>query len=355
MTIQEKVAIACGFTEDKSIKGFTSNNKEHCCCMCGNKVQSGVIDKNYSFVSSKNNSLYTFANTSSPFVCQYCLYNSKNYRRILVVDGLSKKIAEQLKSGVLKIEDKILKKAIKTLLEDMKKLVLDLESSNIKPTAPQKTKLKFLQNLEDKEVTSNDLKKIIDSIFNHEILVRFTKNLNLNTFSMQYEKAQDMADFILLSDGTIKAIDTLRGSTNNDIYNILKNPPKAPFIVNIKQQKGSNIVNNVHLLEETVDENYLVINHGYNIYTVKNSDVFSALDDAQRIFKTHRNKNMNISDDVLFNSVSSLDYENWFTKKLRENKLFMYDYMDFINKYDKSVRTVAKIVFNTYLEKKAEK
>lgn len=69
-----------GFTGiDESIKGATKENSRHRCKMCGMIKKEGYIDPKNTLVGAKTNSLYTFRDVSSPFMCGECFFNYKNY------------------------------------------------------------------------------------------------------------------------------------------------------------------------------------------------------------------------------------------------------------------------------------
>lgn len=53
------------------------DNTEHDCMMCGSRHTKGALTVEH--LSDRYNNCYSFADTSSPFVCEYCLYNALNY------------------------------------------------------------------------------------------------------------------------------------------------------------------------------------------------------------------------------------------------------------------------------------
>lgn len=234
---------------DKNINGFVENNEIHVCKMCGYTKKEGYLDPKNSLIGDKTNSLYSFADVSSPFLCAECFYNYKNY-------------AKKLQAG----------------------------------------------------------------------------------------KIGDMADIILFED-RFEEKDFLSGSKDNDLYKIFTNPPKPPFVIMLKKLAGTSIVDMGHTIIPTIDKEVIVVHYGLNKFICPRQKTLQCMQDAMNIIDEFNNKHHKVSDDVLFNRQKSESHHSYLSFKLRNNDEFMKKYSEFLTNYDDGIRTVAKIMFNTFKAK----
>jgi len=130
----------------------------------------------------------------------------------------------------------------------------------------------------------------------------------------------------------------------NELYDLLRSPPKEAFAILLKRIKGNTFEANFHRFLPTIDSDLFVINYGAKEFFVPRKKVFACLDDFDRIAKELQAKKIDFSEDVFFNRSLSESYNYWFSPRLRNNKEFFALYMDFINEYDRGVRFTAKTI-----------
>ena len=354
----KKIAVSFGYREplqrDKNeVKLFTDSNKERC-KMCGHVYNEGYVDPKNSLFGVGNNSFYSFADTMSDFLCSYCYYNSSFYKKNMQRKSLDEEVFEKITDT----SDTTISNGIKLLSKKIKDLLIQADSKEVKLEASQRKKAISVLELCNSTVPDkrSSAQKVLSLITDYNILVSFVQELAGEETANAYRAMNDIAD-VVVYDEHFEPKDFRSTSTNNDLYNLFKRPPEPPFTVLLKKQKGTTFEFNAHMAKETVDKNYIAVNFGINTYLIDRKKVFECLKDAEAILKKHRkNKTtkqeaFNVSDDVLFNRATSLNYDNYFHIKLRSNMFFMDDYKRFVNKYDQGTRIVAKIMLNTYRNK----
>lgn len=252
------LALAFGFEKNyriANIKGVEhiKDNNEHKCMMCGRAQESGYIDKKRTLISNNSNDFYTFTLPDSPFLCDYCYYCHKHYK-------------------------KSMQKDLDTTYGDLTNIVL------------------YKDRFERKELSTSNEK--------------------------------------------------------NELYDLFKNPPAEAFAIITKQAKTGGFVFDAYKAIPTVDSELLVVNHNTVAYYAPVKKVFSALKDFDKIERELKKAKINFSEDLFFNRSGSTKYNYWFTEKLRSNAVFMELYVDFINKYNRDVRFVAKMIKARYDKEK---
>lgn len=132
-------------------------------------------------------------------------------------------------------------------------------------------------------------------------------------------------------------------SKDNELYEILKNPPKPPFVILINS-RGKVLENLIYTAKPTVSKGYVVVNYGLENLQVSPSDVFKAIETARRIAK---DADIEITSDHIWNRQNDVTIS--LNKKLQENKNFIEDMGSFISKYNRDCRVVAKMILLAYL------
>lgn len=165
--------------------------------------------------------------------------------------------------------------------------------------------------------------------------------------SLQSNVTQDIGNLILFED-RYEYQDFKVNSVNNYLYELLMNPPIPPYYVMIKKQlSATTFVNMSHTIKPTLNNSTLVINYGNDTYNVNQSSIIQCLEYYLNIFKNMTD--LNIADEVLFNSISSSRYNDWFSYNLRNNDIFLQKYRKFLSLFNKETRFISKLVLKTYL------
>ena len=358
---QKNIAIAFGYKEplldNKSKKLFVDNNSVNECTMCGTVRKTGYIDKKKQLFGDKTNSFYSFANPQSEFLCSYCYYNYKSYKKVQQkanVDELFIKEIEKMQDN--KDNFQKIQLAYEKLCLDLQTKYFD-ENNKCILEKPQEKKIDIIVNMQKNQKNKDNIqlaKDLIPYIFSYHDIRNFAKRLGFEDMAKIYNNINDIGDVVIDSQNNVIPIDCKSTSKDNGLYKIFKNPPVPPFIVLLKDTKGSTFVDNAHTAKTTIDKNTIIVNYGTKSYIVPVKKVFECLKTSEEILKRHRkNKTKKqeavvISDDVLFNRANSTLYSNYFTSKLRRNGLFMDEYIKFVNTYDKGVRFAAKTMLETY-------
>jgi hypothetical protein len=322
--------------------------------MCGSLRKVGYIDKKRQLFGDKTNSFYSFANPQSEFLCSYCYFNYKSYKKVqqkIIIDEVFIKEIENLEDN--EENNNNIQAAYDKLCLNLKSKYFD-ENDKCTLEKSQEKKIDLICNMQNKQEIKNNIelaKNLIPYIFNYEDLTLFATKLKNKEMARLYENINDIGDILIDSNNNIIPIDCKSTSKDNGLYKLFKNPPKAPFILLLKDTKGSTFVDNAHIAQTTIDENTIIVNYGITSFIVPVKKVFDCLKQSEEILKRHRNSKTKISDDVLFNRANSTSYSDYFTNKLRTNGLFMDEYIKFMNNYDKGVRFVAKIMQETYRDK----
>jgi hypothetical protein len=104
---------------------------------------------------------------------------------------------------------------------------------------------------------------------------------------LQKPPLNDIADIILFKDKYIPQ-NFRTSSDNNDLFFILKDPPKPPYIIMIKEYIiSTSFVNMSHRVKATIDNNLIIINYGLRNYFVNPNILFNALKEyGSQSFKT---------------------------------------------------------------------
>lgn len=167
----------------------------------------------------------------------------------------------------------------------------------------------------------------------------------------QQNKLHDIADIVVYKDYYIP-MDFKTNSIKNDLYFLIKNPPKPPFIIMLKEQKSiTSIVNMSHVVKPTLDENLLVINYGLNQHLINPKNILDCLEEYIKL-KSIYNNDHTLTDEVLFNRNKNTKYNLWLSVSLLQNEDFLKEYRVFLNRYNESTRFIAKIILNTFLTQK---
>ena len=161
----------------------------------------------------------------------------------------------------------------------------------------------------------------------------------------------DITNIVLYKDRFVRK-ELGASNEKNELYDLFRNPPKEAFAIIVKQAKTGGFVFDAYKAIPTVDSELFVVNHNAVAYYVPTKKVFEALKVFDKIEQELKKAKINFSEDLFFNRSGSTKYNYWFTKKLRGNAVFMELYVDFINKYNRDVRFVAKMIKARYDKEK---
>lgn len=147
-------------------------------------------------------------------------------------------------------------------------------------------------------------------------------------------------------------------STENALYDILRNPPKPPYFVMINS--GGTVLENMSFFARpTISAGCVVVTYGMRNLTVSPKRVFKALDEAIMIAERHnatipkanfKKERLTGAEDLFWNrqgedggySVSRAPYFR--------NPQFAKELSDFIVKYSRDTRVVAKMILQRHLK-----
>lgn len=152
---------------------------------------------------------------------------------------------------------------------------------------------------------------------------------------------------VLIHDG--KAIEkSFNSDEKNDLYNILVNPPKPPFVIMINS-RGTVLENLVFSSKATISKGLIIVNYGLNNLEVNPDEVFSSIEDAKRIAATY---GIEVNSDSIWNRADEVSIQVKRTGKKGAIDLnsFYNDMGLFIDKYNRDCRLVAKMILNAYLK-----
>lgn len=139
----------------------------------------------------------------------------------------------------------------------------------------------------------------------------------------------------------------------NELYNILVNPPKPPFVIMINS-RGTVLENLVFSSKATISRGLIVVNYGLNNLEVSPDEVFNSIEDAKNIAKKF---GIELNSDSIWNRAD--DVSIWVKRNGKYGSIdllsFYNDMGIFIDKYNRDCRLVAKMVLNAYLKSHVNK
>jgi hypothetical protein len=146
-----------------------------------------------------------------------------------------------------------------------------------------------------------------------------------------------------------KAIEkSFNSDDKNDLYNILENPPKPPFVILINS-RGTVLENLVFTAKASISKGYIVVNYGLSNLEVIPSEVFECIESAKEIalkygIETNSDTIWNRADDVKF----------LVKKKTKKGVVNLDDFFNdmsfFLSSYNRDTRIVGKMVLLAYLK-----
>lgn len=147
-----------------------------------------------------------------------------------------------------------------------------------------------------------------------------------------------------------KAIEkSFNSDAKNELYDILVNPPKLPFVILINS-RGTVLENLVFSAKATISKEWIVVNYGLNNLEVSPAEVFNAIEDAKDLAEKY---GIEINSDNLWNRAD----EVLIKVKMRNKKglidmdSFYSDVGLFISNYNRDCRVVGKMILEAYLKK----
>lgn len=147
-----------------------------------------------------------------------------------------------------------------------------------------------------------------------------------------------------------KAIEkSFNSDAKNELYDILVNPPKPPFVILINS-RGTVIENLVFTAKATISKEWIVVNYGLNNLEVNPNEVFNAIEDAKSIANKY---SIEINSDNLWNRADevSIQVKTKTKKGLINLDSFYSDVGLFISNYNRDCRVVGKMILEAYLKK----
>lgn len=146
-----------------------------------------------------------------------------------------------------------------------------------------------------------------------------------------------------------KAIEkSFNSDAKNELYDILVNPPKPPFVILINS-RGTVLENLVFTAKATISKEWIVVNYGLNNLEVNPSEVFSAIENAKEIANKY---GIELNSDTIWNRADEVHIK---VKEKNKKGLINIDdfYNDmglFISNYNRDCRLVAKMILEAYLK-----
>lgn len=131
---------------------------------------------------------------------------------------------------------------------------------------------------------------------------------------------------------------------DNELYRILKNPPKPPFVILINS-RGTVLENLTFTAKPTLAEEWIVVNYGLENLSVNPDEVFECIEDAREISQKAK---IEISSDHIWNRQNDVSISP--SQKLKLNELFFQEMGIFLAKYDRATRVVGKMILAAYLQ-----
>jgi len=130
----------------------------------------------------------------------------------------------------------------------------------------------------------------------------------------------------------------------NELYEIITNPPKTPFIILINS-RGTVLENLVFNAKPTLSKDWIVVNYGLNNLEVNPNEVIECLEEANvfaLLFKIEP------TSDHIFNRQDEVSARLPYKYLINED--FMNKIYQFISKYNRDCRLVAKMIQKVYLK-----
>lgn len=171
-------------------------------------------------------------------------------------------------------------------------------------------------------------------------------------FLKQYQKNKigDIGNIIVFEDN-FEFKDFNTSSFENNLYEIIKNPPKAPFLIMLKEQiNASTITNMSHNVKPTIDQEIIIVNYGLANYTVFRMQVLNCLNTYFNIRQKQDSNIHNTIDEFFFNKSNS-DKFHFVFSNIKKNEQLFNNFISFIKKYNEDTRFVSKIILRTYFKK----
>lgn len=136
--------------------------------------------------------------------------------------------------------------------------------------------------------------------------------------------------------------------STNELYDILKNPPKPPFIILINS-RGTVLENLVFTAKATISKELIIVNYGLNSLEINPNEVFNAIEEAKKIANTY---GIEINSDSIWNRADdvSIQIKIKGKKGLTDFNSFYKDMSLFIEKYNRDCRIVTKMILEAYLK-----
>lgn len=134
----------------------------------------------------------------------------------------------------------------------------------------------------------------------------------------------------------------------NELYSILKNPPKPPFVILINS-RGTVLENLVFKAKSTISTEYIVVNYGLDNLEVVPSEVFDCINSAILIandfgIETNSETIWNRTDDITIKVKRN-------GKKGKIDEDLFYERMSiFLSKFNRDTRIVGKMILLAYLK-----
>lgn len=174
---------------------------------------------------------------------------------------------------------------------------------------------------------------------------------NYSNYMKKMQKGEvygDMAGLVLYHDGSLEHLSFLSSDDENALLSIFLNPPTIPFAILAKEYVGNVFIEMGYSYKPTVDKELIVVNIGNTTYYCDRLHTLEALKESEAILGNAKKLKLNCSDDVLFNGGGRYGYQNYLSHNLRANPEFMQMYREFMDKYSRDVRVVAKTMQRAY-------
>lgn len=144
---------------------------------------------------------------------------------------------------------------------------------------------------------------------------------------------------------------SFNSDANNELYDIVKNPPEPPFVVLINS-RGTVIENLVFSALPSLGRKTIVVNYGISNLMVNIDRVFACLaaaDEIAEISKATKDKKLHVKpeSDNLFNRQNDVKFS--LNRKIREERETYDAIQNFVKDFDRDTRLVAKMIQRAYL------
>jgi hypothetical protein len=134
-----------------------------------------------------------------------------------------------------------------------------------------------------------------------------------------------------------------RSGKDNELFEIIKNPPEPPFIVLINS-RGTVLENMVFKAKASISKDWITVNYGLTSLEVCPDEVFECLADANSLSTEF---DIEPNSDIIFNRADEVSFK---LGRFQYNQEFMASVANFISKYDRDCRIVAKMIQQVYLK-----